>query len=119
MEQEIVMTKYGTKGELQFAMNHGIDIIKHHVVSLPNRNEVEDICRELNLKAEMQAVISPRGEYSSYEHAYYILKFYKKNATTSFAIYFGEDLVSSYNDYTIEINNEEENVYEQDEPTTR
>lgn len=112
MEQEIVMTKYGTKGELQFAMNHGVDITKHHVVSLLNRSEVEDICRELNLKAEMQAVVSPRGEYSSYEHAYYILKFSKKDAPTNFATYFGEDLVSSNNNYTIEINNEEENVYE-------
>lgn len=112
MEQEIVMTKYGTKGELQFAMNHDIDIVKHHIVSLLNRDEVEDICRDLNLKAEMYAVVSPRGEYSSYEHAYYILKFYKKNAPTDFATYFGEDLVSSYDNYTIEINNEEENVYE-------
>lgn len=112
MEQEIAMTKYGTKEELKFAMEHGVDIVKHHIVSLLNLDEVEDICRDLNLKAEMYAVVSPRGEYSSYEHAYYILKFYKKNAPTDFATYFGEDLVSSYNNYTIEINNEEENVHE-------
>lgn len=112
MEQGIVMTKYGTKGELQFAMEHGVDITKHRVVSLLNRNEVEDICRDLNLKAEMHAVVSPRGEYSSDEHAFYILKFSKKDALTDFATYFGEDLVSSQNNYTIEINNEEENLYE-------
>lgn len=112
MEQEIIMTKYGTKEELKFAIEHGVDINKHHIVSLLNRDEVEDICRDLNLKAEMHAVVSPRGEYSSYEHAYYILKFSKKNASTDFATYFGEDLVSSSNNYTIEINNEEENVYE-------
>ena len=113
MEQEIAMTKYGTKEELKFAMEHDVNITKHNNVSLLNRDEVEDICRDLNLKAEMYAVVSPRGEYSSYEHAYYILKFYKENNdTTDFATYFGEDLVSSYNNYTIEINNEEENVYE-------
>lgn len=107
MEQEIVMTKYGTKEELKFAMEHGVDITKHRVVSMLNRNEVEDICRDLNLKAEMYAVVSPCGEYSSYEHAYYVLKFFKKDASTSFAIYFGKDLVSSYNNYTIEINDDE------------
>ena len=113
MEQEVAMTKYGTKDELKFALEHGIDITKHGISSLLNYNDVEDICRDLNLKAEMHAVVSPRGEYSSYEHAYYILKFFKKNnATTDFATYFGEDLVSSCNNYTIEINNEEENVYE-------
>ena len=112
MEQEVIMTKYGTKGELQFAINHGVDITKHHIVSLLNRDEVEDICRDLNLKAEMYAVVSPRGEYSSYEHAYYILKFYKKGAPTDFATYFGEDLVSSYDNYTIEPIEEEENAYE-------
>ena len=31
MEQEVVMTKYGTKEELKFAMEHGVDITKHHV----------------------------------------------------------------------------------------
>lgn len=112
MKQEIVMTKGETKEELKFAMEHGVDITKHRVVSLLNRGEVEDICRELNIKAEMYAVVSPCGEYSSYEHAYYILKFSEKNAPTDFATYFGEDLVSSYNNYTIEINDEEENVYE-------
>ena len=112
MEQEIAMTKYGTKEELKFAMEHGVDVVKHHIVSLLNRGEVEDICKDLNLKAEMYAVVSPCGEYSSYEHAYYVLRFSKKNAPTDFATYFGEDLVSSYNNYTIEINNEEENVYE-------
>ena len=113
MGQEIVMTKCETKEELKFAMEHGIDITKHRVVSLLNRSEVEDICRDLNLKAEMQAVVNPRGEYSSYEHAYYILKFFKKNnAATDFATYFGEDLVSSYNNYTIEINNKKEDMYE-------
>ena len=112
MEQEIVMTKYGTREELKFAMEHGVDITKHRVVSLLNRDEVEDICKDLNLKAEMYAVVSPRGEYSSYEHAYYILKFYKKGASTDFATYFGEDLVSSYDNYAIEINEEEENNYE-------
>ena len=96
MEKEIVMTKYGTKEELKFAMEHGITITKHCIVPLLNRDEVEDICRDLKLKAEMYAVISPRGEYSSYEHAYYILKFFKENnATTDFATYFGGDLVSS------------------------
>ena len=112
MEKEIVMTKYGTKEELKFAMEHGVDINKHRIVSLLNRDEVEDICRDLNLKAKMYAVVSPCGEYSSYEHAYYILKFSRKGASTDFATYVGEDLVSSYNNYTIEINNEEENVYE-------
>lgn len=112
MEQEIVMTKYETKEELKFAIGHGIEITKHRVVSLLNQNEVEDICRDLNLKAEMHAVVSSRGEYSSYEHAYYVLKFSKKDAPTSFATYFGEDLVSSCNNYTIEINNDEGNNYE-------
>ena len=111
MEQEIVMTKYGTKEELKFAVEHGIDITKHRVASLLNYQEVEDICRDLNLKAEMQAVVSPRGEYSSYEHAYYVLKFFKENNDTAdFAAYFGEDLVFSGNNYTIEINNEEETI---------
>lgn len=112
MEQKIVMAEYGTKEELKFAMEHSVDITKHRVISFLNRDEVEDICRDLNLKAEMYAVVSPRGEYSSYEHAYYILKFSKKDAPTDFAAYFGEDLVSSDNNYTIEINNEEENAYE-------
>ena len=112
MREEIVMTKDETKEELKFAMKYGVDITKHRVVSLLNQHEVEDICRDLKLKAELRAVVSPRGEYSSYEHAYYILKFFKgNNATTDFATYFGEDLVSSDHNYVVEIDNDEGEEY--------
>lgn len=101
------MTTEGTIRELKFALGHGIEFTKHNIFTLLNRHEVEKVCNELGIKAEMHATFMEGFDGQPYR-GYYVLSFYRGNeCRSSIGTYFGIDLVTKSMDYTTESEEEE------------
>lgn len=101
------MTAEGTIRELQFALEHGIEFTKHDIFALLNRPEVEKVCNELGVKAELHASFMEGYDGEPYR-AYYVLSFYRDaECKSSFGTYFGIDLVTKSMEYTTESEEEE------------
>lgn len=101
------MTPENTIEELRFALEHGIEFTKHEIFALLNRCEVDKVCNELGIKAEMHATFMEGANGQPYR-GYYVLSFYRGNECRSpIGTYFGIDLVTKSMDYTTESEEEE------------
>lgn len=101
------MTIEGTIRELRFALEHDVAFTKHDIFALLNRCEVEKVCNELRVRAELRAAFLEGYDGEPYR-GYYVLAFYRDNEDkVSIGTYFGTDLVTKSMDYTIEPEEEE------------
>lgn len=77
-------------------MKHGFDFTKHNFTQLLNEDEVREVCKKLNISAELEPQFMEKDSLGK-KRAYYVLSFYKAGDYVSkdIASYFSEDLISS------------------------
>ena len=109
MEEPKIMKVAETIEELDFAMRHGFDFTKHNFIQLLNEHEVREICKKLNINAELEPQFMEKDSLGV-KRAYYVLSFYKAGdyVNKSIVSYFSEDLISSNDGWVVSLEEEEE-----------
>lgn len=111
MEEQKTMTVAETIEELDFAMKHGFDFTKHDFTQLLNENEVREVCKKLNISAELSPTFMAKDSLG-HSRAYYVLSFYKigEYANKDIASYFSADIITSKDGWVV--SPEEEKDYQ-------
>lgn len=109
MEEPKIMTVAETIEELDCAMKHGFSFTKHDLAQLLNENEVREVCKKLNISAELEPTFLKKDGSSSFR-AYYVLSFYKIGGytNTDIASYFSTDIIKSEDGWVVSPEEEKE-----------
>ena len=96
MNEYKTMTYEETLEELEFAMKHSIDFTKRNIDRLLSKDDVERIARRLGIVAKYKVWIIED------DRAYCVLSFNDTKGEQLYGRYFGEDVISQYDSYTID-----------------
>lgn len=109
MEEPKIMEVAETIEELDFAMKHGFDFTKHNLTQLLNEIEVREVCKKLNINAELEPTFMEKDSFGK-SRAYYVLSFYVKGeySNKDIASYFSEDIITSEDGFVVSPEEEEE-----------
>jgi hypothetical protein len=109
MEEPKIMTVAETIEELDFAMRHGFDFTKHNFAQLLNENEVREVCKKLNINAELKPTFMEKDSFGK-SRAYYVLSFYQfgEYSNKNIASYFSANIITSDDGWVVSPEEEKE-----------
>lgn len=109
MEEPKIMEVAETIEELSSAIKHGFSFTKHDLTQLLNENEVREVCKKLNISAELEPTFLKLDDSKTFR-AYYVLSFYKTGeySNKDIASYFSDDIIKSGDGWVVSPEEEEE-----------